>query len=229
MSFEPLSWDSELFGFPIGRVPEPAALDDAVSAADADGVRCLYLLCPADEDHALQAALDAGFRPYDVRVELERALEGTEPGGEEVREANAGDEAGLSRIAAERFTGTRFFADPHFPREACRELYVAWLRRGLTTAPERRTLVAGDAEGFVTCRFDAASGTGTIELIGVADGAAGRGLGAALLAGAHRAFAGAGLRRASVVTQARNVPALRLYERHGYLTSATAVWLHRWR
>lgn len=235
MSYEALEWDSAFFGFPIGRIAAERqgeeSLRVAVADADADGVRCLYFMCPADGDDALRSAIELGFRPYDVRIELEAPLDGEAAPAQplEVREADPAEAPALERIAREQLRDTRFWADPRFPRERVGDLYAAWLQRGLSTAPQRRTLVAGEAEGFVTCHFDAALGTGTIELIAVAGEAERRGLGGRLVAGASRAFAEAGLERAAVVTQGRNLAAQRLYQRHGYRTTRVGLWLHRWR
>lgn len=233
MSYESLSWDSDFFGFRIGRVPYEhgfgSTLSHTAAVADADGTECLYLLCPIDDVNALHAALAAGFRPYDIRVELSRSLNDVKPLTLPVREAGPADESALERIASQRFGETRFFADPHFPRERCRELYVRWLRRGLTTAPSRRTLTVGEAEGFVVCRFDRAAGRGTIELFAVSSDEERHELGATLVRAAGREFAAAGLERAEVATQARNLSAQRLYQRDGYGTVSVATWLHRWR
>lgn len=225
-ALERLEWDSAHFGFSIARlVPERCeAFEETVTAARDDAIRCVYLLLDAADAARLDAAQAAGFRVRDVRVELERSLAGAPdraPDG--VRDARPDDVAALERIARERFTDARFFTDGGFPAERAAELYAAWLRRGLDT-PERRVLVAGDAEGFLVAH----TGTGTVELIAVAAGAEGRGYGAALVAAADAGFVRAGLDRARVVTQARNVGAQRLYQRAGYRTSAVAYWLHWW-
>jgi ribosomal protein S18 acetylase RimI-like enzyme len=233
MSYESLAWDSDLFQIPIGRVRYATdcaqSVPDTVAAADDDGIECLYLLCPIDDLETLDASLDAGFRPYDVRVELARSLGAADPDALPVRQAVSADERALERIARERFAETRFFADPHFPRELCRELYARWLRRGLSTAPLRRTLTGGEREGFVVCRFDPEGHTGIIELFAASATADTTELGAVLVRAAEREFAAAGFKEAEVATQGRNLPAQRLYQRHGYVTQSMGVWLHRWR
>jgi dTDP-4-amino-4,6-dideoxy-D-galactose acyltransferase len=233
--YEPLAWDSDFFGFPIGRVDstvDPAALTAAVGAADADGVRCLYLLCPGEDDELLAAAIDLGFRPYDVRMELDHRLDeglaAAAPTDLAVRAATPTDEAVLESIARTRMAGTRFWNDPHFPRDRVADLYAAWLHRGLTTPPERLTLVTDRGEGFVICHLDRAAEVGGIELIAVAVTVERRGLGGALVAAADRAFVDAGMQKATVVTQSRNISAQRLYQRYGYRTSRSDAWLHRW-
>lgn len=41
-------------------------------------------------------------------------------------------------------------------------------------------------------------------------------------------FQQARMNKVMVVTQGHNVPAQRLYQRHGYRTTKTSLWLHRW-
>jgi dTDP-4-amino-4,6-dideoxy-D-galactose acyltransferase len=230
VSFERLDWDSAFFGVPIGRVSglDGKPLRATVEEADENGIRCLYLLCPVGDLRQLHSALDCGFRPYDVRTELSCGLEDRPSPPQGVREAGESDEEPLLDLARRRMRDTRFWADQRFPRDRVEDLYAEWLRRGLSTAPLRRTFVTGEAEGFVTCQCDAEQGVGRIELIAVAASREGTGLGDALVEAAAHAFAEAGLERAEVVTQAQNVAAQRLYQRNGYRTSKVDVWLHRW-
>jgi dTDP-4-amino-4,6-dideoxy-D-galactose acyltransferase len=231
VALEQLGWDSEHFGFPIARLHAEHCtveqLHEAVDAAQQSGIRCIYLLLDAADDARLDAAQRAGFLVRDVRLELERPLDGTVAEPNPAREARATDIASLDRIARERFTDARFFTDLNFPAHRAADLYGAWLRRGLDS-PERRVWVAGDAEGFLIAHFDEQERTGRIELIAVAAGSEGRGHGATLVAAAGGRFAAAGLRRARVVTQGRNLAAQRLYQRMGYRTIAVGLWLHWW-
>jgi ribosomal protein S18 acetylase RimI-like enzyme len=187
------------------------------------------LLCPAQNLTLLHASLDLGFRPYDLRIELSRPLEPhhAQP-PVEVRDARSEEQAALETLCRARMGNTRFWADPHFPKERVESLYAEWLRRGMTTSPERRTLVIDGAEGFVVCRFDTDRNEGTIELIGVSAEMEGSGISDSLVTGALQSFAEAGLAKTVVVTQGRNIAAQRLYQRHGYQTSGMGYWLHRW-
>lgn len=230
MGYEALAWDSDFFGIPIGRVSPVAdeSLAAEVEEADADGRRCLYMLCPLADLSRLHLAIELGFRPYDVRVELSGAVSGDRERPARVRDAHEDDEAALAGLVRERVRGTRFWNDLRFPRDRVEDLYVEWLRRGMSTAPARQTFAVGEADGFVTCQLDRAAGVGRIELIAVAADCEGEGLGDALIQAAGNAFAEAGLERAEVVTQAQNVRAQRLYQRNGYRTANADVWMHRW-
>lgn len=223
-----LEWDSRHFGLKVARLREPsgrAHIEDGIAAAELAGVRCLVALIDLDQTAAFAAAEEAGFRCYDVRLELDRQLDGSAP--VEPIAASEGDLPRLEEIARASFTDSRFYADPNFDDELAADMYALWVRRGIADAG-RLLLTTEDREGFVVCHLDAEGGTGAIELIGVADGASGRGLGTRLLAEADSAFATAGLSRARVITQARNIAAQRLYQRWGYRTAKASAWLHRW-
>jgi dTDP-4-amino-4,6-dideoxy-D-galactose acyltransferase len=228
---EQLDWDSEFFGFPIGRVrSDVGATDIAAAVREADGrtLRCVYLCASAKDERLLDEAQRLGFIVRDVRVTLQGRIPSSSAESPEVEPAGLAALDGLAAIARQRFQTTRFFADPGFDRDRCRELYVAWLRRGLQPATDRVTLIAENGRGFVVCRFNRPANRGEIELIGVAEEAEGHGVGASLVAGAQATFARERLTDMRVVTQGSNIAAQRLYQRHGLLTHEVALWLHRW-
>jgi len=229
---EPLQWDSEHFGFPIARVRDPSdpvQIRGAVDAAESLGVRCLTMLAKADWTEAIATAEDLGFRCYDVRADLDRKVESAHGSlaQEGLRLAIDADLPHLEPIAQWRFSATRFAADPHFPRELTRDLYVEWLRRGHRDE-SRRLVTSDELDGFVVCHLEGAGGVGTIELIAVSASSEGIGLSNRLLRGAEALFAEAGLERAHVVTQGRNLQAQRLYQGYGYRTADVSLWFHRW-
>ncbi len=230
---EELEWDSSFFGFPIGRVVEgiaPVQIEAATREADERALRCTYLLLDADDHVLLDSAQRNGFLVRDVRVELERPVEGHPASLKGLRLGSPDDLARLAPIARERFVGTRFHVDEGFPAERSAELYVRWLHRGLTAEGGWRALVTADGSGgFVVCELDSGSGVGAVGLIGVSVDAAGIGVGTALLAGAGAIFGEAALQMAHVATQGHNVAAQRLYQASGYRTARTQIWLHRWR
>jgi dTDP-4-amino-4,6-dideoxy-D-galactose acyltransferase len=232
---EPLAWDSAFFGFPIARIdaarPDRDALAGAVAACARAGVRCAYLLLDAADCGGAAAAQALGFVLRDVRVELDRAVGPEDAAGAAagnspvaIAEARARELPALEALARERFTASRFFADPGFPRERCRELYAAFVRRGLDGDPQRWILASAQERGCIVGHVDPARDLGTIELVV----ATRPGEGTALVRAAVARFAAAGLTRAVVVTQASNVAAQRSYQRAGFRTCASGLWLHRW-
>ncbi len=230
-----LEWDSEFFGFGIGRI-DAAQLDDAVVAAArewalASEVRCLYFLAGADDAATTRAAERAGMACTDIRMTFEQTLGGQEPDScpPDIRQWRPDDLPVLRAIAGSSHADTRFYADPHFARERCDALYETWIERSCAGFAQTVLVAQGDdgrALGYVTghLRGDAAS----LGLIAVAPEAQGRGLGPRLVNAFLAWSAGQRATRAMVVTQGRNVRAQRLYQRCGFLTSAVQVWYHFW-
>jgi dTDP-4-amino-4,6-dideoxy-D-galactose acyltransferase len=220
-------------------------------------IACLYALTPAGDVAAVQLMEDHAFRLVDVRTTYEaevarelasaRARELAGAGAHElasagthelagprarapaIRNAREADVPALRAIAAASHTDSRFYADERFDRARCDELYATWIEKSCRGWADAVFVAEHDgrAAGYVTCHLRAAR-RGEIGLLGVAAAAHGRGLGRALVASALGWFAERDIERASVVTQARNVAAQRLYQSSGFRTSAVELWHHRW-
>lgn len=231
---EHLHWDSEFFGRRIARVTAPEltaeTASEVVAAARADGVECLYFLASADHPPSLLAAQSVGFRLVDVRVTLERGLEGVDAGlPEGVASFASEDVAPITAIARTSHRDSRFYADPGFEDERCDDLYQTWIENSCNGFAEDVLVVhgKGGASGYISCHLND-DGSGQIGLIAVGEVARGRGQGGLLVRGSLGWFRERGCDRAVVVTQGRNVGALRLYERAGFLTRSVEIWCHLW-
>lgn len=230
-----LPWDSEFFGFRIGRANgarlDAAALTRLLAWSAEERLRCLYFFGDGNDRATLDQAHAGGFKFVDVRVELAVPLRNGAPTElpERVRVATAADLPALETIARAAHTDTRFSKDAGFPTDRAAELYARWIRRDFR---EHEVLAwdapAGGAAGYVSCQLNAATRAGRIGLIGVAADLQGRGAGRTLVEGALRRFAQAGCTEARVVTQACNLAAQRLYQAHGFRTAETHATFHRW-
>ena len=235
---ELLPWDSEFFGLRDARLTrgtmDTSACRQALDWGAAEGVQLLYFLA-ADDVDSWDVACDAGFRPKDIRVEM--ALDRPWPRPPEpgisgpvvVREAVPADLKDLLPIASSAHTDSRFFADAAVSRQKAHELYEVWLARSIEKTIADVVFVAeidGRARSYITARI--ADHAGSIGLVGVGESARGRGVGTAMVQHTLRWFTARDVRAVTVVTQGRNVMAQRVYQRCGFLTSATRLWFHRW-
>jgi len=229
-----LAWDSDFFGVRVARV-HPGRLTPATASAvmgwcEAHAIDLLYFLADADDPLTIGLAEDYGFRLVDLRVTLDRPLDGAQAlrAPDAVRPVRPADLPALQAIARTGFAQSRFYADPRIPDERAAALYETWVTQRAQD-PAAHVLVAemeGQAAGFITCLRSGAQGT--IDLFAVGEGARGRGLGQALVSAALDWFAGQGAAGVSVVTQGRNLAAQRLYQRCGFVTCAMQLWYHRW-
>jgi len=232
-----LDWDSGFFGRRIARLHppvDPVTLDALLTEADASGIECCYLLCPAGNQALLTSATRSGFGLMDIRLLLERPLTGAAapatalPPGFSLRPARAEDLPPLESLAATLHTNTRFFNDPCFDHSRSAELYARWLNRDFAS-PDTVFLVLespAGAAGYATVTTK--DPCADIGLVGIAPGHQGRGLGCALIRALLAAASARGCTRVRVVTQGSGVPAQRLYQKSGFITASVDLWLHRW-
>ncbi len=230
-----LPWDSDFFGFRIGRAQgnrlTSAAREELLRWCGDERIRCLYFLADGEDGATLEQAHVGDFKFVDLRVdfaiELAHAVALRSP--TEFRPVRFEEISVIESMARGAHTDTRFFKDTGFPAARAADLYARWIQRDFR---EHRVLVVGGPDGavagYVTCQLDAASGIGRIGLIAVAEAARGRGLGRALVQGALAWFRENGCREVRVATQGTNLVAQRLYQAFGFRTAETSVTFHRW-
>lgn len=210
----PLDWDSRHFQCRIGRVEGETPETDP-------SFDCLYFLADAGNSVARQQALGLSFVEMGERVRLHSAELEALPGGG-VRAAQTED---VDTLAAIEYPETRFALDTHFPRERVAAMYRHWTEKLIAS-----TFVAiedGAVAGYVACDQEAPKLR--ISLIGVVEEFRGRGVASRLLNGARVLASQRGLRGLTVITQASNDAALRLYHRHGFREVSRQTWFHWWR
>jgi dTDP-4-amino-4,6-dideoxy-D-galactose acyltransferase len=238
---EVLDWDSAFFGCRIARYRRPRCLaDDAAALAvecEARDIECVYVLVDASDTESIISLQQLQAHLTDIRVSFEAAVPrdvetaAFDRSGVLVRPAVSSDIAALTRIASVSHRDTRFYADRHFAPERCDRLYETWIENSCRGYAEA-VLVAEDdtgmPAGYVTChKHDEADG-GHIGLIAVGGQSQGRGVGSALLQAALTWFATNRVTTVTVVTQLRNLRAVRFYGRGGLLMTTAGLWFHFW-
>ena len=236
-----LPWDTEFFGFKIGRVLpsrlDKTSLETIVGLAKQEQFRCLYFQAEPNDAETVALAEKGGFHLVDVRIVLEHPFDGRPapvprfPMAEDIRltSPQSEDVPVLEDVAVEIGHTSRFCFDRHFPPDACPRLYRAWLHKSIADDHDS-VLVAHlpeGAVGLIACGLQTDE-VGVIQLAGVKSGKRGRGVGTALVQGALDWFRAQGVHRAEVVTQARNVPAQRLYQQMGFFTRRMTLYYHLW-
>ena len=218
---EVMSWDTSFWQQRVGRA---TSLDGLSEWAVENTVGLMCLLADADDPAEIQRAEEIGYRFMDIRVTLTMQACSRLSW---VRLARAEDTAKLKAIAREAFHLTRFYADPSLDDTRCDDLYAEWTR-SLCAGGASVVLVAEREDtpvGYVTVNLD--GDDSEIGLIAVAADWRGQHLGTALVNGAIDWAYAHGAERMNVVTQGRNVGALRTFEGCGFRVSNTQVWLHR--
>lgn len=235
---EPLPWDSEFFGFgvaslgeqPLGRAELRSALDDLRTR----GVRLVYWAPPAADLDSDRAGRAESGRLVDRKTTFAvDDLAGLDPAPAASRRVRRYEHKTctpeLERLAIQSGGQSRFAVDPKIPRERFESLYRLWMRKSIGGDLAQGVLVAGEAgriEGVITLADK--DGAGSIGLIAVDESARGRGLGSALIRSALHWARARSLERMRVVTQGDNLPACRLYEKHGFERVGVQSFFHFW-
>jgi len=231
-----LPWDTSFFGLNIARLRPCRLTRESLAAAldwcRSQQVRCLYFLADFDDRETLGLAESAGFGLVDMRLTFARdvpAAGGATGPDAGIRLFQDADAAPLKVIAGRSHRDSRFFFDGHFPEDRSVALFETWIERSCGGWAQAVLVAEADgvAAGYCTCHIDD-RGLGSIGLIAIAEHAQGRGLGAGLVRASLSFFRQRGAARAKVVTQARNIPAQRLYQKMGFVTESAQLWYHKW-
>jgi dTDP-4-amino-4,6-dideoxy-D-galactose acyltransferase len=235
-----LEWDTKFFGFRIGRVRGALLSTELAKEIDVwaaeNLIDCLYFLAAANDSQTVEVAEDFGYRLQDVRLEFEYLL--SKPynraslvEGYQLRSAVPADVNKLKQLTSNAFNMTRFYNDPHFSPERRDLLYQTWVARSIEEDFADRVLIVTQENqvlAYISCELDRTNATGSIGLLGVAEAARGKQLGHQLVYSALDYFREEGMQRVSVVTQARNIAAQRLYQACGFRTAEVHLWYHKW-
>ena len=234
-----LPWDSAHFGFRIARAA-PCQLDadtsrDLLRACQDQAVDCLYFLADASDQVTIALLQSNNFDFVDIRLTLATRVTETpatpESDNVSFRLGHAADLNALLPVAADSYRASRFYVDKRFGKAAASCMYQIWLRNCLTTDYADAVVVAeldGQPAGYVTCHLNRPAGEGNIGLVGVAQSARGQGCAQGMILRAIDWFRQHGMDRCNVVTQGRNIPAQKLYQRCGFTTRSVELWFHKW-
>ena len=243
VELQPLEWDTEFFGVPMGTIvlvgspDQGAPLSDTprlerdlrrlLAQARSDGYAHLIFRVSADDAAAIWAAQDAGLRLVDIGIDsmfalCERPLPEALP-SLTINMARVGDIVALRELAASAFVRSRFSADPFFSREQAAALYREWITNLCTGLADAVLVcrVRDEPVGFISCTVSGSEGR--IPLIATHGDYRRKGIGRSLLSAALRWFTETGARVVYVKTQAYNYPALALYHRAGFTVSKTEL------
>lgn len=227
---EPLAWDTEFFGFGIGRVGLDDVTPDALASIEADaramGLVCLYgSLDPgrSTTDYLVQTF---GYRLVDVALTFDRPAGPfpSRPSASTVRQGTVDDIPLLEDSIRTLAPWSRFGVDPRFGDEAARRMHRAWAERAARETDERLLLIAEAESGVTGFSTQVHGPVPRIDLMGVTV----RGSGASwALMSAHIKRVDDGPIEGGPCA-ARNIAPLRFVEHCGFSVARSRYLYHRW-
>lgn len=233
---EPLPWDTDFFGVNIATL-HPSRINETIASHALAQCRkakigCLYYRCDCHDPVSVALAERHGFHFVDIRMTFERRIEKqarTPLKGYSIRPARRSDVPQLKKIAAGSYVYSRYFFDRRFPDAICAKFYANWIEKSVRGYSDAVLVAAKGSKvlGYISCSMRAGSKAG-IDLVSVAPGAEGAGVGKALVRASLDWADARGAGTMEVVTQGRNYAAQRLYQGCGFKTRKLELWYHKW-
>lgn len=241
-SVKQLAWDSDFFGLPVGRINltrlEKESTFDLLDQAKKQGLACLYFEADPNDPMTVSVVEENNFQLVDVRVVLEHPFDDRPapiprypiPSNLIIGPHDDNEMSRLQEISAQIGFTSRFHFDRKFGPVQSERLYRLWIQRACEGFADvvlvARWQQIGEAIGLITCT--ARNDVAHIQLAGVHGDHRKKNVGTGLVQAALDWAKAQGVRSMQVVTQARNVPAQRLYQQMGFFTQSMTLFYHKW-
>ena len=227
---EPLPWDTDFFGFPIGRADLAGAtverLQEIEDEARSSGIVCAYGTVDPTQGDAGYLAQTFGYRLVEIAITYARRAGALPPwsSASTVRPGTVDDLPALEPAISTLAPWSRFGADPRFGPEAARRMHRAWVERTAGDGSERKLLVSEDDSGLTGFSTEVHSGVPRIDLMGVIK--QGSGASWALMADFMERV-GEGVVEGGPCA-VRNIAPLKFVEHCGFSVARVEYRFHRW-
>lgn len=230
MRIEALTWDSDFFGFPVGRLTLDADHDwqAAQRLLQVSEYQLVYVHTDA-QNSALLAEITTKAPLYDLKTYfVKKKLDKTKwPIG--IKRYTGSLYPELLLLALQSGVYSRFNKDPKL-KPFFTKLYTLWIENSLSGSMAEAIFIHKTAQhtnGFVTVSTH--SGIGQIGLIAVSPESRGQGIASMLLQATETWYNKQQCNQAIVVTQGENLPACNLYKKNGYHIDERIAICHWWR
>ena len=213
-----LPFDSELFGYPVGKYEVTKNWDQDEFLKQTPSFQLVYLI----SEHELDIK-SKYIQLMDVKLVFEKALKSESTFTDNIELYQGQLTEDLISLALASGEYSRFKVDPRLDQGEFEKLYQIWITKALQ---KREVLVYGALEGMVTCSVEGE--LGQIGLIAVKTSSRGKGIGEKLLKKAESWAFEKGARKMKIPTQKANTPALNLYKKMGYKIASQTNIYHYW-
>ena len=232
LRIEHLNWDSDFFGYKVGRisldktVPDQPS-EDLILKAKQDAYKLLYLFVPAENyDINTPAAQLVDQKATYAKTITGRSTVDTS----EVESYTAPDpNEAITDLALQSGEYSRFRVDPGFMNNEFRRLYEIWIMNSVNRSIAEEVFVIRDQDkeiGLITLSIK--NNIGNIGLLSVDSSYRNRSLGKKLLAKVEDYCFEKGITTIHVVTQSDNKIACSFYEKNGYRLFTCEKIYHLW-
>ncbi|HID71694.1 MAG TPA: GNAT family N-acetyltransferase [Thermoplasmata archaeon] len=236
--YELLAWDTNFFGFPVAKIVRPRLVEEELKSIleelKSREVSLVYWPSDSkDKESQLAAKRCGGFladRKMTYVTELKEKYLGEMAfltGVEEYKKDETTED--LNHLALLSGIYSRYNLDPKISQRQFEDLYKIWIEKSVKKKIADAVLVIRVGKrivGMITlCEKNK---RGDIGLLAVDVPVRRKGFGTALVRAAQAWFVNKNYKIGQVVTQERNMPARKLYEKCGYRVEKIENFYHFW-
>jgi len=232
--YEFLSWDSEVFQFPVARIAKPdlniQSLKSLLIKLNNQNVRLVYWPTDPLNEKYCQSALELGGLLVGINrtycCELSSTIKLKSDTQLQLSPVSPKYRNNLIELILRRGISSRFYKDDRIREKYYVPIMTKWIvdsiknNIGFVNAKSKQLL------GYIS--LSKKDGFGNIDYIIVDDKLADQGLGSKLLEYGHLWFKNNKYLSVIAVTQKENIPACRLYEKYGYTIMKEEAYYHFW-
>ena len=235
-SVEPLAWDTNFFGFGVGRLTA-ASVDEAragILEAKKKQIKLLYWAIPATSQPAINARITVQRYVGDQLTHTLRPLFAEELCDSDncivTTHASNSPTPELVELAIDAGWKSRFNIDPDIPQSKFIELYTTWIRNSCNGVFADKVFKAVNEQstlmGFITVQVR--KNKATVGLLAVSSEHRRQGVGRALIQHVKGFALQQECASLTVGTQAKNTGANTLYNKEGFVIERSESWFHIW-
>lgn len=234
MNIETLKWDSEFYGFSIGRIEinDIIDYDKLCQVINSSEHALLYLF---DKGRKLDLPQLQNKTQRTVKLMDSKVIFRKETGGlveesnlKAIRQVKVCTPE-LVELAYKSGAYSRFRLDDKLPIDKFKEMYKLWIKQsilGTMADAVFGSYISNELTGFVTIKINGKNGT--IGLVAVDERFRGKGYGSMLMSAVDVFSIKKGLSNIKVATQLENIAACKFYESNGYNTESVEDIYHIW-
>lgn len=219
MNIQNLSFDSEIFNYPVGKATIEEGWNEKDFPALAKDYQLVYLFSTKALDFS-----DPAIQLVDTKITFQKSLGPNDRIGEI---QNYGQTELLDEVIELAYLSgvySRFKTDPRLQNQEFEKLYKLWITKAFE---KKQILTAPGNAGMTTCSVE--KELGKIGLIAVSELHQGKGWGRKLVKAAEYTCRQEGAKEMQIPTQLHNAPACKLYESLGYKPAGQVFVYHWWR
>ena len=206
MLLSPLPFDSDLFGYPVGKCQIAGDWDEESFLRQAKDYRLVYIFSKKTLKNNSTC-----IHLADTKLTFEKGIQELESSDLVIVPYSGELTEPLLNLALASGVFSRFHTDPGFVKGEYGKLYSLWIKNALS---QNEVLIADQMSGFVSCSISGEKAN--IGLIAVDKNQRGKGWGKRLVRAAENFAQKKGAKSMTIGTQEANIPAIALYRSLGY-------------